>query len=50
MNKPLKTQQNPKKPAGRAKPAARVWSTEKAAALRKPTSFPSGADCANCGK
>jgi len=50
MSKSLKTQQNPKKPAGRAKFPARVWSTEKAAALRKPANFPSGADCANCGK
>ena len=50
MNKSLKTQQNPKKPAGRAKSPAPLWSSEKAAALRKPASFPSGADCANCGK
>jgi hypothetical protein len=50
MNKSLKNHQNQKKPAARAKSAARVWSTEKAAALRKPASFPSGADCANCGK
>jgi len=50
MNKSLKTQQNPKKQAGRAKSPERVWSTEKAAALRKPAGFPSGGDCSNCAK